>query len=81
MIDQAVAKFLRTLDVDELLLYVCVALPEEVRRQVLERRAEIALKMLERGKVSVGMAAKLAGIPINEMVKLAVKRGLKPFAG
>jgi len=78
------AMFLENLDDDELLLYTYVTSPKMAARsdvvdRILNKRVEIALKMLEKGKVSVSLAAKLAGLPVTKMVEEAVKRGIKPF--
>ncbi|RLE99521.1 MAG: hypothetical protein DRJ59_07920 [Thermoprotei archaeon] len=79
---KGVAEFMGSLDQDELLLYTYVTYgmaERSERRDVMKRRVSIALRMLREGKVSVGLAAKLAGMPITEFVKEAVKVGIKPF--
>jgi len=79
-----VAEFLKNLDDDELLLYIYVTSPKmaeksDIKEKILERRVEIALNMLRKGKVSVGLAAKLADLPVTEIRKRAVEAGIKPF--
>jgi len=79
-----IADFLESLDDDELLLYIYVTSPgmaekSEIREKILRRRVQIALKMLRKGKVSLGLAAKLADLPLNEIRKKAIEAGIKPF--
>ena len=50
----------------------------KVEDKILQRRKEIALKMLKE-KISLGLAAKLAGISYFEMLDEAIKHGIKPF--
>jgi predicted HTH domain antitoxin len=81
---KATASFLEGLDRDELLLYTYVTHPEtagksDARERIMRRRREIALKMLEEGKISLSLAAKLAGLPVEEVIEVAIKRGIKPF--
>ena len=38
-----------------------------------------ALKLLKDGKISLGKAAELCGLNYEEMRRLAIRRGLKPF--
>jgi len=81
---KGIAEFFEKLDRDELLLYTYVNYPEaseesDVRERVVRKRKEIALKMLREGKVSVSLAAQLAGLPVEEFIEMAVKRGVKPF--
>ncbi|RLI96980.1 MAG: hypothetical protein DRP00_04630 [Candidatus Aenigmatarchaeota archaeon] len=76
--------FLEDLEWDELLLYIYVTSPgmadKSVKyRDVISRRIDIALKMFLKGKVSMEMAAKLAGLPVIEFRKLAIAKGAKPF--
>lgn len=81
---QEIARFLENLEYDELLLYVYVTSPNmaemsDVREKILRNRVEIALRMLKAKKVSVGLAARLAGLPYKTMVEEALKQGIKPF--
>jgi len=50
-----------------------------VEDSILQRRKEIALKMLKEEKISLGLAAKLAGLSYFEMLDEAIKHGIKPF--
>ncbi|MDT7886103.1 MAG: UPF0175 family protein [Thermoproteota archaeon] len=51
----------------------------KVEDSILQRRKEIALKMLKEKKISLGLAAKLAGLSYFEMLDEAIKQGIKPF--
>ncbi len=82
---EKVGKFLHSLDEDELILYIYVTSPEmakrsDIREKILKRRSEIALRMLKEGKVSLGLAAKLAGISITKMRERAIRAGIRPFS-
>ncbi|NHV45031.1 MAG: hypothetical protein HA493_00085, partial [Candidatus Verstraetearchaeota archaeon] len=79
-----IVEFLENLDEDELLLYIYVNYPEiadksDIREKIMKRRKEIALKMLKEGKVSTSLAAKLAGLSVEELLEIAIKQGIKPF--
>jgi predicted HTH domain antitoxin/uncharacterized protein YwgA len=50
-----------------------------IEDSILQRRKEIALKMLKEKKISLGLAAKLAGLSYFEMLDEAIKHGIKPF--
>ena len=45
----------------------------------MRKRKEIALKMLREKKISLGLAAKLAGLSYFEILDEAIKHGIKPF--
>jgi len=47
----------------------------------MPKRISIAatLKLLKDGKISLGKAAELCGLNYEEMRRLAIRRGLKPF--
>ncbi|MFZ8849047.1 MAG: UPF0175 family protein [Thermoproteota archaeon] len=51
----------------------------KVEDSILQRRKEIALKMLKEKKISLGLAAKLAGLSYFEMLDEAIKHKIKPF--
>ena len=51
----------------------------KVEDSILQRRREIALKMLREKKISLGLAAKLAGLSYFEMLDEAIKHKIKPF--
>jgi predicted HTH domain antitoxin len=81
---RATSEFLESLDEDELLLYIYVTSPESaeksnVKDKIMRKRKEIALKMLREKKISLGLAAKLAGLSYFEMLDEAIKHGIKPF--
>ncbi|HIE14034.1 TPA: hypothetical protein EYP70_02055 [Candidatus Bathyarchaeota archaeon] len=77
-------KFLHNLDEDELILYTYVMSPKmaersDIKERILKRRLEIVLRMLKEGKISMGLAAKLAGVPITKIRERAIRAGIKPF--
>lgn len=81
---KSIVEFIEALEDDELLLYIYVTSPNmaeksAVRENVMKNRVKIALRMLKKGVISIGMAAKLAGLSLNEMMKLVVRHGIKPF--
>jgi len=81
---KAIAEFFESLEKDELLLYFAVVYPNTVERnsridRILKQREEIALRMLCSGKVSLSLAAVLAGLPIEEMVDRAVEKRINIF--
>jgi predicted HTH domain antitoxin len=81
---KATSEFLEILDEDELLLYIYVTSPESaeksnIKEKIMRKRKGIALKMLREKKISLGLAAKLAGISYFEMLDEAIKHGIKPF--
>lgn len=81
---EATTEFLESLDKDELILYVYAISPKmaeqsDIKENVYQRRIEIALRMLEEGKISLSLAAKLAGLSVNDMMQKAIKRGIKLF--
>ena len=76
--------FVESLEEDELLLYVYVLYEEtseksEIYHKIMRRRKEIALKMLNRGVVSVSLAAKLAGISPEDLLEEAKRLGIRPY--
>jgi predicted HTH domain antitoxin len=81
---ESTVKFLEELELDELLLYIYATHPEmaeksDVKDKILRKREEIALRMLEKGKISLNLAAKLANMPETELIERAIKHGIKPF--
>jgi uncharacterized protein YwgA len=81
---KAIAEFFESLERDELLLYMCVLYPDMVEKSremdgVLKQREKIALRMLRDGKVSLSLAAVLAGLSVEEVVERAVERGIRLF--
>ena len=81
---EGIVELFEKLDRDELLLYTYINYPEasqegDVRERVMRRRKEIALRMLREGKASLSLAARLAGLPVEEFIEMAVERGIKPF--
>jgi predicted HTH domain antitoxin len=81
---KATAEFFESLERDELLLYFTVMYPDMVEKskgidRILKRREEIALRMFCDGKVSLSLAAVLAGLSVEEMAEKAVKRGIELY--
>jgi uncharacterized protein YwgA len=81
---KAIAEFFEGLEKDELLLYMCVLYPNMVEKsremdKILKRREKIALRMLRDGKVSLSLAAVLAGLSVGEVAERAVERGIRLF--
>ncbi|MCD6348902.1 MAG: UPF0175 family protein [Candidatus Korarchaeota archaeon] len=73
------------LDEEELLLYIYVNFgfagkSEAANILEKERRFKIAVRMLRKGVVSTGMAAKLAGMPYEEFLKKIKEEGLAKLA-
>jgi len=79
-----VARFVSAMSVEELLLYVYTVYgyseKSDVIEELLAKRREIAAKMLLKGLVSAGLAARIAGEPLPKFVEYLKKRGIKPFA-
>jgi len=63
---------------EELLLYVCIAYKDRLK-EVLKRRVELAISLLEKGVVSVGLAAELAGMSLRDFLSELKRRGIKPY--
>ena len=83
---KATAEFFESLERDELLLYIYIMYPDMVEKskevdRILKQREKIALKMLCDEKVSLSLAAMLAGVSVEEMVEMALKRGVNPLSG
>jgi len=79
-----VVNFFERLDSDEILLYIYVTSPQmaersEVKERIFRRRFNITARMLREGKISIGLASKLAGLPLSEMLRRVTKLGIKPF--
>jgi predicted HTH domain antitoxin len=75
-------KFLKELDYEELILYLLnnPKLFKGIKKEVMEKRKEIALRMLKEKKISLGLASELAGVNYFEMLDEAIKNGIKPFS-
>jgi predicted HTH domain antitoxin len=55
------------------------ALQQEPEEFEAEARLTLALKLYETGKLTTGLAARLAGVPRSEFLFLLGKHGLSPF--
>ncbi|MEM4900352.1 MAG: UPF0175 family protein, partial [Thermofilum sp.] len=68
---------------DELLLYTYLVYgggeKSDVIDRLLMRRKEIAERLLEKGLISTGLAAELAGMPYTDFVNYLKRKGVKPF--
>jgi uncharacterized protein YwgA len=83
---KATAEFFESFERDELLLYICVMYPNMIEKskemdRILKQRERIALKMLCDGKISLSLAAMLAGLSVEEMLEKAIKKGFNPLLG
>jgi len=80
-----VANLLGRMSEDELLLYIYTLYgyseKSDVVTRLLRRRRELALSMLRKGLISVGLAAKIAKMTVQDFVKYLRRRGVKPFVG
>jgi len=78
-----VAGFLSLMNEDELLLYIYTVYgyseKSDVITRLLRRRKELALSMLKKGLVSVELAAKIAGMPLQEFISYLKKKGIKQY--
>jgi predicted HTH domain antitoxin len=82
---KATAEFFESLSREELLLYICVMYPNMIEKsremdRILERREKIALKMLRDEKVSLSLAAMLAGLSVEEMMEMALRYDINPLS-
>ena len=75
--------FLSKLSYDEMLLYVYVMYGgysrSEVKDRVFSKRKKLSIQLLRRGLVSVGLAAKLAGMSYRDFIKYLKEKGIRPF--
>ncbi|AET32276.1 UPF0175 family protein [Pyrobaculum ferrireducens] len=78
-----VAELLSVASDDEVLLYVYVLHGGDrwpgMERRVSTRRTELAISLLAKGAVSLSLAARLAGMSLDDFVKELRRRGVKPF--
>ncbi|MEM4030123.1 MAG: UPF0175 family protein [Thermofilum sp.] len=78
-----IARFIKGMDRDELLLYTYLVYgggeKSDVIDRLLMRRKEIAERLLEKGLISTGLAAELAGMPYTDFVNYLKRKGVKPF--
>ena len=74
-----VKDFLNSLSKDELLLFVYISYPDMCEdavelKNLLPKRKEIAIRMYNNGKISIGKTSELAGVSVSEMIKELQKR-------
>ena len=74
-----VKDFLNSLSKDELLLFIYVSYPDMCEdavelKNLLPKRKEIAIRMYNNGKISIGKTSELAGVSVSEMIKELQKR-------
>jgi len=80
----SVKDFIESLDEDELLLYIYAvhgsAEKSDLYDRIMKQKIQIALRMLSKGVISSGLAAKLAGLSLEDFIKEARLRGIKPYS-
>jgi len=80
---EEVAGYLGGMGRDELLLYIYTVYgytwESDVIARLLGRRRRLALSMLGKGLVSVELASRIAGMPLQDFVGYLKRRGLKPY--
>lgn len=74
-----VKDFLNSLSKDELLLFIYISYPDMCEdavelKNLLPKRKEIAIRMYNNGKISIGKTSELAGVSVSEMIKELQKR-------
>lgn len=78
-----VANFVNRMTEDELLLYVYTVYgygeKSDVIEKLLRRRRELAVGMLRKGLISIGLAAKISGEPLPRFIEYLKRKGIKPF--
>lgn len=78
-----IAGFVNKMTEDELLLYVYTVYSygeeSDVINRLLQRRRELAVDMLRKGLISVGLASEIAGEPLPEFIEYLKRIGVKPF--
>jgi len=78
-----IAEFVKGLSEDELLLYIYVVYgfseKSDVMENLLRKRKELAVSMLQKKLISVELAAEIAGEPLPRFVEYLRRRGIKPF--
>jgi len=78
-----IVDFLSGMSEDELLLYIYTVYgyseKSDIITRLLERRKELALSMLKKGLISVELAAKIAGMPLQEFVSYLRRKKVKPY--
>jgi uncharacterized protein YwgA len=83
---KATVEFFESLEKDELLLYISIMYFDMVEKnkkidRILKQRKKIALRMLCNEKISLSLAAILAGLSVEEMLEKAIKKGFNPLSG
>ncbi|MGC9050944.1 UPF0175 family protein [Pyrobaculum sp.] len=78
-----VAELLRLATDDEVLLYVYALYGgdewSDVKNHIYSRRVDLAISLLQKGAVSLSLAARLAGMSLVEFAEELKRRGVKPF--
>lgn len=78
-----IARFVKNMSEDELLIYIYVVYgfseKSDVVEKLLRRRRELAVSMFLKGLISVGLAAKIAGESLPKFIEYLRKKGIKPF--
>jgi len=81
---EEISEFIDSLDEDELLLFTYLIYgyyeKSDIIYRLLEKREEIATKMLNKGVISTSLAARLAGKSLPDFIKFLKKKGIKPYS-
>jgi len=68
---------------DELLLYTYIVHgykeKSDIINKLLQRRIPIAISLVRKNLVSISLAAKIAGMSLQEFIKFLKKKGIKPY--
>ena len=75
------AQFVAQMSTDELLIYLYTVYGHSGKSDVVDRlmkkRFDLASSMASKGIISVGMAAKIAGVPLTKFLEEMKRRGTK----
>ncbi len=78
----SILDFVDNLSDEEFLIYIYTLYPRdtvhsELKSELLNRRIDLALSMYRKGKISLTMASKIAGLPINKLIEIMRKKGIR----
>ncbi len=75
--------FISNMSEDELLLYIYIVHghkeKSDVINKLLHKRVNIAIRLIKKGLISVSLAAKIAGMSLQEFIEILKKKGVKPY--
>lgn len=76
-------RFIYNMSEDELLLYTYIVHgykeKSDIINKLLQRRIPIAISLVRKNLVSISLAAKIAGMSLQEFIKFLKKKGIKPY--